>query len=459
MSIDARFAPFAQKMTDEGLPDVVIRSFAHSFAQLLQGETGLIREQDIRPVQSLPDAETFGVDLREKGRELLSQSVLIKLNGGLGTGMGLDKAKSLLPVKQGLSFLDIIARQAISAKIPLVLMNSFSTQQDSLAALEPYPELEGSIPLDFLQHKVPKICVDGFVPACCEEHPALEWNPPGHVDIYPALLTSGLLDTLLDEGCRYAFVSNADNLGAVMDEAILGYFVESGAPFLMEVADRTDADRKGGHLARTAEGQLLLREVAQCADEDEACFQDITRHRFFNTNSLWIDLRQLKDILDKNHGVLGLAPIYNRKTVDPRDPHSDAVIQVETAMGSAIGVIKGAVAIRVPRSRFAPVKTTNDLLAVRSDLFLLNDDFCVVPNPKRLTPAPGIDLDGRYYRLIDGFEARFPHGVPSLLACDRLAVKGDIVFGGDVVCRGDVALENPNEQPLFIDDFTRLGGG
>jgi UTP--glucose-1-phosphate uridylyltransferase len=286
MTPEKRFAPFAEKMTAEGLPEVVIRTFAHSYAQLVNGETGLIPESEIRPVVSLPDAESLPEATDLKGRQVLPQTVLLKLNGGLGTGMGLDKAKSLLTVKEGLTFLDIIARQTIKAEIPLVLMNSFSTREDSLQALEAYPELKGKIPLDFLQHKVPKIRQDDFSPVHCPESPELEWNPPGHGDIYTAFITSGLLDTLLSKGYRYVFVSNADNLGAVIDTSILGYFAESAAPFLMEVADRTEADRKGGHLARYPDGQLLLRELAQCPTEDEEHFQDISLHRYFNTNRI-----------------------------------------------------------------------------------------------------------------------------------------------------------------------------
>lgn len=452
-----QFVPFAEKMAKAGLPEVVVRTFAHSYAQLVSGETGLISEAEISPVDVLPDAAALPKEFEREGRNALPQTVLLKLNGGLGTGMGLDKAKSLLTVKDGLSFLDIIAKQALSSGIPLVLMNSFSTRDDSLEALQAYPELKGDIPLDFLQHKVPKVRQDNFAPAESPGSPELEWNPPGHGDIYTALMTSGLLDTLLAAGYRYAFVSNADNLGAVVDASILGYLAEKQIPFLMEVADRTEADRKGGHLACFPDGQLLLRESAQCPPEDEGSFQDISRHRYFNTNSLWLNLEQLKAVLDEKQGVLGLPPIYNRKTLDPRDPQSTPVYQVETAMGSALSVIKGAAAIRVPRSRFAPVKTTDDLLAVRSDAYLLNDDFCVVPNPERTLDPPVVRLDARFFKLIDDFEARFPEGVPSLLDCSRFSVTGNVRFGRNIVCTGEVNIESHSEEVAVIDDFTRLG--
>lgn len=455
---DPRFSPYAEKMTAEGLPDVVIRTFAHSYAQLLSGETGLIAETAIRSVEALPDADRLPSGLEDRGREALAQTVLLKLNGGLGTGMGLDRAKSLLPVKDGLSFLDIIARQAIIGQVPLVLMNSFSTREDSLQALQAHPGLQGSLPLDFLQHKVPKVRADDFSPAECRDNPALEWNPPGHGDIYTALLTSGLLERLLDAGCRYAFVSNADNLGAVMDLSILGYFADSKAPLLMEVADRTEADRKGGHLACFPDGQLLLRESAQCPAEDQDAFQDIDRHRYFNTNSLWLDLEQLRSLLAAKEGVLGLPPIYNRKTLDPRNSESPAVIQVETAMGSAISVIPGAAAIRVSRRRFAPVKSTDDLLIVRSDLYRLDENFCVVPVCTERDQLPVVRLDSRYFKMIDDFEKRFASGAPSLVDCSQLRVRGDVRFGRGVTCHGSVTLENNSDEQMFIDDFSRLEG-
>lgn len=458
----ADFTPFAERMQAEGLPEIVIRTFEYYYDKLSRGETGLIAERDIAPVASLPDAETFGADLREAGRRVLSETILLKLNGGLGTGMGLEKAKSLLVVKDGLSFLDIIARQALLSDVPLVLMNSFNTREDSLAALAGYPDLaRHGIPLDFVQHKVPKVIQADLTPADWAEDPDLAWCPPGHGDIYTALITSGMLDQLLARGYVYAFVSNADNLGAVIDPAILGYFAQAGLPFLMEVADRTAADRKGGHLARSraGAGRLILRESAQCPAEDTDAFQDVTRHRFFNTNNLWLNLPSLKAVLDERDGILGLPMIRNSKPLDPRNTTSTPVYQLETAMGAAIGLFDGAGAVRVPRTRFAPVKTTDDLLAVRSDAYQLTEDFRIAASPHRALPVPPIvSLDPRYYRLIDDLEARFPHGAPSLVECERLAVKGDVRFGRDVVCRGAVTVAGDGASQTAIPDGAGIEG-
>ncbi len=458
-SVEHKFSPFAKQMQAEGLPDIVIQTFKHYYKQLLEGKTGLIPETQIQSVDALPDVEHFSENLAEVGKNALSKVVLLKLNGGLGTSMGLNRAKSLLAVKGKFSFLDIIAQHALHHDVPLLLMNSFATRTDSLAVLEDYPTLAGNLPLDFVQHKVPKVVQADLSLASYDENPALQWCPPGHGDIYTALITSGMLDRLLDAGIEYAFVSNSDNLGAFIDTKILGYFVEEQLPFMMEVADRTAADKKGGHLAKRSDGQLILRESAQCPPEDVAHFQNIKRHKYFNTNNLWLNLPALKRVMEEKNNILGLPMIRNRKTVNPRDNKSTPVFQLETAMGAAIAIFKGAGAIRVPRTRFVPVKTTNDLLAVRSNAYVLTHDFRIIPNPKRRLGQVLINLDMTHYKLIDKMEARFPQGVPSLLECTRLLVKGDVKFGSNVTLKGDVPLVNESCNQLEIADYAVIEGG
>ena len=226
----------------------------------------------------------------------------------------------------------------------------------------------------------------------------------------------------------------------------------------MEVAERTEADRKGGHIARRREGGLVLREVAQTADEDLDAFQDVERHRFFNTNNLWLDLEVLARVMDERGGVLGLPMIVNRKTVDPTDKSSTPVIQLETAMGAAIDVFDGAQALRVPRSRFIPVKTTNDLLVLRSDAYELRGDGRVALAAQRDGAAPLVDLDDDFFKLVRDFDERFAAGAPSLAACDRLTVRGDVRFGRGVACRGEVTVEQRGRDPLEIEDGAVLEG-
>jgi len=455
-----RINSFVRQMRREQLPEVVISGFCRYYRKLWDGDTGLIPESDIVPVTTMDDAEALPSKYTGIGEQHIPRTAIIKLNGGLGTSMGMKGAKSLLRVKSSLSFMDIIVRQAsyLNDRMPVLFMNSFSTRADTMAVLEQYPELRNDIPSDFLQHKIPKVNAEDLSPAYWPENRHLEWCPPGHGDIYAALLTSNILDQLLTTGYEYAFVSNADNLGAVVDPAMLGYFVEKRLTFMMEVADRTIQDRKGGHLAQNRSGGFLLREVAQCADDDMSAFQDIERHRYFNTNNIWLHLPTLKQVMMHNKGLLPLPMIKNKKTVDPRDADSTPVIQLETAMGSAIAVFPRAGAIRVPRTRFAPVKSTNDLLAVRSDCYTLTDQYHVVPNPKCRSAKMDIDLDGGFYKRIDDFERRFPFGPPSLVNCNSLRIKGDFNFGSNVRMEGRVSLINSGNLPFAIEDQVRLQG-
>jgi UTP--glucose-1-phosphate uridylyltransferase len=433
------------KMRDEGLSDTAVETFAHYERLLREGDQGTLPESELEPLSDLPDADS----LPDSDGAALGEAVVLKLNGGLGTSMGMTKAKSLLEVKEKLSFLDIIVRQVLwlrerhGARVPLLLMNSFATRDDTLAALERYPDLAvDRLPLDFLQGRVPKLLEDGHEPVEWPADPALEWAPPGHGDVYTSLAGSGMLDQLLERGYRYLFLSNSDNLGAVLDTRILDWFAGEELPFLSESTDRTEGDRKGGHLARRrADGGLVLRETAQTPEGDREAFEDVSLHRYFNCNNVWVDLRALERTLSERNGVLGLPMIVNRKTVDPNDPSSPAVVQLETAMGAAIGVFEGAGALRVPRSRFTPVKTTSDLLVVRSDAYRLGDDWTV--STARDQP-PVVSLDPKYFKLMGDFEPRFPNGPPSLIEAERLEVVGDVTFGANVVVRGAVKVEGPS---------------
>ncbi len=435
-------------MKEAGVHEQAIEVFAHYYGRLESGDTGLLPEPDIEPVSTMERLADLDVD-DEQARVALRDTAVVKLNGGLGTSMGMDRAKSLVEVHDGMTFLDLIAAQARSirerfdVRLPVMFMNSFRTRRDTLEALANHPGLAvDGLPLDFLQNQEPKLLVDDLTPAKWPDDPELEWCPPGHGDLYTALNTSGALRALLDAGFRLAFVSNADNLGAMPDPRVAGWFASTGAPFAVEACRRTPSDRKGGHLAvRKADGHLVLRESAQTRDEDEDAFADIERHRYFNTNNLWLDLQALAKALEETDGVLGLPLIRNVKHVDPSDPSTPEVVQIETAMGAAVEVFEGATAIEVDRSRFLPVKTTNDLLVLRSDVYEVNDHAQLVVAEARGRPAPFVDLDPAYYRLLREFEARFPAGPPSLVDADRFVVGGDIVFGAGCVVRGDADLD------------------
>jgi len=462
------------RLREDGSGDAAVAAFLDAFDRLAAGDTGTIGEPEITGVSDLPDADLLPAP-DEAVLDALDHTVVIKLNGGLGTSMGLTGPKSLLRVRGDDTFLDLTARSLLDLRartghrVPLVLMNSFATREPSLSALARHGDLSGPLPKDFLQNRVPKLDAETLLPA---EHPAdpdLTWAPPGHGDFYPALAGSGMLHTLLEQGFRYAFVSNIDNLGAVLDPRILGHVVATGVPFLMEVADRTAADRKGGHLARRHRaaghgagghgagghkpGGLVLREIAQTRDADLDAFADTSTHRYFNTNSLWVDLPALDAAMTAAGGVLSLPMIVNHKTVDPTDAGSTRVVQLETAMGAAIATFDGAGALRVPRSRFLPVKTTNDLLVLRSDAYVVLDGALRLAAER--TAAPLVDLDG-HFKLVGDFDRRFPGGPPSLVDADSLTVRGDVEFGAGVTVRGSVTVTT--EEPLTVPDGAVLTG-
>ena len=447
------FAVIESKMRAGGLGDAAIRAFAHAYETYVSGVPAFLPEIGLEPAGGLPEAGDLPAG---KADEWIASTVVIKLNGGLGTGMGLEKAKSLLEVKDGLSFLDLIARQILHQRqaapgLRFLLMNSFSTSADTREFLRRYPELGRPEELEMMQNKVPKILVESGAALEWPENRSMEWCPPGHGDIYAALAGSGWLDKLLAAGVRHAFISNSDNLGATLEPALLRWFAESDAPFLMEVTARTEADKKGGHLAvRRADGRLVLRESAQCPKEDEEAFQDIGRHRYFNTNNLWLRLDMLKEALDASGGMLPLPVMQNFKTADPRDAASPKVVQLETAMGAAIECFAGARAIVVPRTRFAPVKTTADLLCLRSDACRVTPDWRIELREERGGVPPVVDLDGKHYKLIDGLEQAFGKAAPSLLGCRKLTVRGLVEVPAAAVFLGDVEIANPGKERVAL---------
>jgi UTP--glucose-1-phosphate uridylyltransferase len=462
------------KMTEAGVAPAAIETFTRFYHLLQAGETGLIREDDIDPLVDIPNRAELAIS-DDEASAALAKTAMLKLNGGLGTSMGMDQAKSLLPVRvapgstaeepgepEMLTFLDIIvgqvraARQATGARLPLLFMNSFRTRADSLAALERYPDIAvDGLPVDFLQNREPKLRSDDLTPVTWEQDPDLEWCPPGHGDLYPALHASGVVVALLAAGFRYMCVSNSDNLGATPDATIAGWFAASGAPYAAELCRKTPADVKGGQLVvRKADGRIVQRETAQTHPDDTAASLDATRHPFFHTNNLWFDLEALGAELERTSGVLELPLIRNDKTVDPADSSSPPVVQIESAMGAAVAVFEGATAIEVERSRFLPVKTTNDLLVLRSDVYDLTSDYRL----EAQALAPLVDLDKAHYKLIDGFTERFAAGAPSLRDADSLTVRGAWTFGSGVRVEGKGSLAGdggtvPDGATLGPDGF------
>ncbi len=454
--LDSSFPLFEKLMRAHELPEIVVNNFNYYYNLVLNGEQGLISDEEVDPIENVEGLEELDRYM-EAGKEVMSKAVIIKLNGGLGTSMGLDKAKSLLVARKNLNFLDITIRQVLALRekystyIPLIFMNSYNTDADTLSIIDNYPHFKGSVPATMTQYKVPKVLQDTFTPAVWPENPDLEWCPPGHGEVYIALETTGILDTLIEKGYEYAFISNIDNLGAVLDLGILGYLSQHQIPFMMEVVSRTPADKKGGHLARHKDGHLILREVAQCPPQDIESFQDINKYKYFNSNNLWINLQALKAYLNEHNNVLKLPLIRNSKTVDPKQKNSPKVFQLETAMGSAISVFPGARAVRVTKSRFLPIKTCADLLALRSDIYYMDEEYNIYSDTRRKLGTIKITLDEDFYKLISDFEARIQI-IPSLLQCQNLDVEGDVFFNKPITIKGYVTLVNTKSEQSKLPD-------
>ncbi len=433
-------------MIQEGLPEAVVATFAHHHRQVAAGATGQLREADLRPAGAGEVSSWASVaPFQDAGREALAQTAVIKLNGGLGTTMGLRGPKGALVVKEGHTFFDLAAVQVIHlnrrhrTRVPFLTMDSFATRARTAELRQSHPALPAHVSPAFLQNKYPKLLVPSLEPARWHADPELAWNPPGHGDFYAAIADSGVLAELRSQGIRYAFVSNIDNLGATLDPAILGWFAAQRLPFLMEVCHRGPMDRKGGHLAvRRSDGQLLLRERAQTAPEDLEAFEDTARHVFFNTNNLWIDLVALEQALARHAGILPLDVILNRKRLVPKDERTPEVYQLETAIGAAIAAFPGAKALEVPRHRLIPVKNCEDLLVVLSDRYTLEADGSVRP-ALEATPTIRVQLEEAYFGTLDRLHARLD-GVPSLKACRSLVVTRDIRLSADLRLEGDVTL-------------------
>jgi UTP--glucose-1-phosphate uridylyltransferase len=459
MNDDSGRRAAAEKMRAAGAHPEAIRAFESAYSRLSSGQATMLASSELEPAGEIPAlGDLPDVD----ARDVLAHVALIKLNGGLATTMGLRRPKSLMEARDGRTFLDIIVgqtqalRRRYDVALPLVLMDSESTRAPTLEALAAHPGLDDDgLEPDFLQSVIPKLDAETLEPVRWPPEPAMEWVPPGHGDVYGALRRSGMLDALRERGIRYAMLSNADNLGAKLDPRVAAHMAAESIPFLMEVVQGTEADRKGGHVARRrSDGQLVLRETAQTPPEDEDSFRDFRRWRYYNTNNLWVDLDVLADTLERSDGVLDLPLIVNRKTVDPRDADSPAVIQLESAMGAAIESFPGAGLLLVPRTRFAPVKTTDDLLVLRSDVYSVSDELDVEPLPGRADDLPYVELDKRFYRLIDEFERRFPSGPPSLREAQRLIVHGDVTFAEAIVVRGAVSLDV--DAPTTLEPGTVL---
>ena len=370
--------------------------------------------------------------------EFLNKLAVVKLNGGLGTSMGCVGPKSVIEVRDGMSFLDLSVRQieylnrTYDVNVPFVLMNSFNTDDDTASIIKKYEGHNIDI-LTFNQSRYPRVIKDSLLPAPKSYDSQLsDWYPPGHGDVFESLYNSGLLDQLIERGIEIIFLSNADNLGAVVDLRILQHMVESKAEYIMELTDKTKADVKGGTII-DYEGRVRLLEIAQVPKQYLNEFKSIKKFKYFNTNNIWMNVRAVKRVVENNELEMEIIP--NEKSI-PADKKGEAdigIIQLETAVGAAIKHFKNSHGVNVPRRRFLPVKTCSDLMLVKSNLYTLSHGQLVI-DPNRFGPAPLIKL-GSDFKKVAQFQKRIG-SIPNIVELDHLTVTGDVNFSRGIVLKG-----------------------
>ncbi|MCL1947526.1 MAG: UTP--glucose-1-phosphate uridylyltransferase [Chitinivibrionia bacterium] len=425
---------FQKKMTDNKYDERIINLFLKYYDKLQNGDKGIIGEEQILPVE-YGSVEKFSKIPKDVNSS--AKTAVIKLNGGLGTSMGMDFPKSFVEVRENKRFIDIALMQ--QENYPLIFMNSSATKKMTDEFISQNPQIKyKNIASGFIQHSFPKVVKETLEPAVFAQNPEYEFNPAGHGDVYMSLLTSGILAELLKDDFRFAFISNIDNTGAVFDASIANFMEKNNISFLMEVCRRGEMDKKGGHIAKTRDGHYVLRERAQSNADEIAEFENIEKYSYFNTNSVWVDLRKLSEILEKSGGIIELPFIANEKTLNPNDKNTAKVYQIEQAMGAAISLFDEARILEVEKERFFPVKTTNDLFLLRSDRFLLQN--ARIKSFDENKSQCNVVLNPKYYGNLRDFEKRLKNGAPKLKKCAEIIVNGDVYFDSNMEFEGEVKL-------------------
>ena len=401
------------------------------------------KDEQVISYSDLPNSEAV---------EFLNKLAVLKLNGGLGTSMGCVGPKSVIEVRDGMSFLDLSVRQieylnrTYNVNVPFVLMNSFNTDHDTSNIIKKYEGHNIDI-MTFNQSKFPRIVKDSLLPVPkSADSPINDWYPPGHGDVFESLYNSGILDKLLERGIEVVFLSNADNLGATVDLRILQHMIDNKSEYIMELTDKTKADVKGGTII-DYEGSVRLLEIAQVPKEHVNEFKSIKKFKYFNTNNIWMNLKAVKRVVENNELAMEIIPNAKSISADKKGESDISIIQLETAVGAAIRHFQNAQGVNVPRRRFLPVKTCSDLMLVKSDLFTLRHGELVI-DPNRFGPAPLIKL-GTDFKKVSSFQSRIP-SIPKIMELDHLTITGAVNLGRNVTLKGTVIIVATESSTIDI---------
>ncbi|CAN1226243.1 UTP--glucose-1-phosphate uridylyltransferase [Linum grandiflorum] len=339
----------------------------------------------------------------EETKQILDKLVVVKLNSTLGTAVGFNGPKSMIDVRDGVTSLDLLVNQIqnlnqkYGSDIPLVLINSARTHDDTSKVLEQYSTSN----IDILPVQQGQQL--GESPDVLENENKLYASDQAAA--LRSLIDSGALDVLLAKGKEYVLVVSPDNSAVAVDAKILNHLITNKI--------------------------VLCMELGEIAEDPSA--HSMEKFKFISTKTLWLSLNAIKRLADTNS------------------------LKVDNVSTSEL--FDKAVGINVPQSRFLQLNTTSDLLLVKSDLYAVIDGS-LARNPFRSSPLdPSIQL-GPEFEKIDHFESRF-QSIPSIVELDALKVTGDVWFGAGVTLKGNVSinakpgttLEIPNDSVIDNKDI------
>lgn len=437
---------FLKKMTLKKQSKGTKLTFSLLYLHYLFNPASKIAWSKINPLNKSDEINYTDLKKPTSPTSILKKIAVLKLNGGLGTSMGCIGPKSLVPIFKNKNFLNIIQEQlsffesSYKINMPLILLNSFNTHSQTEHFFK-----EKNNPFNaIIQNQFPKIDALSNDPFISTVNPEQEWNPPGHGDVFLALHESGWIDHLINDDKDYIFISNSDNIGATIDISIPNYMAENNIDFLMETTKKTKLDVKGGTLVRL-NNKLTLLERAQVETNHLPEFENIQKFKIFNTNNIWINLKKLKNKMKENPFLLPL--IANPKTVNNRN-----IVQLETAMGAAINLFDNAITCVVPRTRFLPVKKTSDLMLLRSDFLIKENNSYTFSKYVDVNNLPSISL-GKEFETIEKLDNRVLE-TPSLKHVKSLKIEGDVYIEKNVRFNGNVSIIRNNQEPLHLKNKT-----
>jgi len=274
-------------------------------------------------------------------------------------------------------------------------MNSFNTDTDTKRVISKY-ETAGVTIYTFNQSRYPRLDSTSKLPLPVNSNEKENWYPPGHGDFLCSFVNSSIFPTIL-KSKKYIFLSNVDNIGAIVDPKIAKLVSDKDLDFCIELIPKSKNDLKGGTIIEY-ENRLTLMEIAQVPKDKVEDFQDLNKFKVFNTNNVWMNVQSVERVVKSGKLFDNIDIIENRKCFEGRN-----VIQLETAIGCAIAAFDKTCCVVVSKKRFLPVKTCNDLLVVRSDLYRFDDKTgLVVDGLISIDTIPPIFLWGVVIRLSVG---------------------------------------------------------